>query len=118
MNSETIDTKYAELQSKIQDCITWAKTINDKADGFRDTFKDTINDALQNNKIQPIEELTQSVNDFMNENKIPVSLYNGGRRRNLGIFPPTIAVIRRSSKQRATMRKPKRRQRRASRRVY
>ena len=112
---------YAILQSKIQDCIDWAEnpvneaTAENKqmAEGFRNTFRDTIHDALVNKNIEPIIELTASVDKFISDNKITVTKNGAGRRRKSASSSSRHRRSR-SSKKRSTLR----RQRRASRRAY
>jgi len=128
MNSDSdsdIEKMYADLQSKIQDCIDWADNSDNEAtaenkemaEGFRTTFRDTIHTALVNKNIEPIKQLTASVDEFISDNQITVTKYDGGRRRK-SASSSSRHRRRRSSKQRGTQRKQKRRQRRASRRAY
>ena len=123
MNSEVnnIEKMYAILHSKIQDCINQADnsvnkaTVENKqmAQGFRTTFSKTIHEALQKKNIDPINELTASVDKFISDNKIKVKPYDGGRRRKSASSSSRHRRSR-SSKKRST----RRRQRRASRRAY
>ena len=83
------------------------------AEGFRNTFRDTIHTALEKNNIDPINELTASVDKFIIDNQITVSTkYDGGRRKSASSSYHHRRS--RSSKKRST----RRRQRRASRRAY
>ena len=83
------------------------------AQGFRTTFSKTIHEALQKKNIDPINELTASVDKFISDNKIKVKPYDGGRRRKSASSSSRHRRSR-SSKKRST----RRRQRRASRRAY
>ncbi len=125
-NTKTIEELFAELQSKIQDCITWAKDhpeYTQTVEDFRTEFSDKMHYALGHNNIGDIKKFTSSVDNFMNEHKIQVSTLkpevsnrdNGGRRRKSA--SSSSRPRRRSAKKRGTQRKPKRRQRRGSRRA-
>ena len=83
------------------------------AEGFRSTFKYTINPAFAKGEIEPINELTASVDKFIADNKIQIKNDGGRRRKSASSSRPR----RRSSKKRGTQRKQKRRQRRGSRRA-
>lgn len=124
-NTKTIEELFAELQSKIQDCITWAKDhpeYKQTVEDFRTKFSYNMNYALGHNNIDDIKKFTSSVDKFMNEYKIPVSTLQykfssdqGGRRRKSA--SSSSRHRRRSAKKRGTQRKQKRRQRRGSRRA-
>jgi hypothetical protein len=86
------------------------------AEDFRTTFKHIINPAFAESNIEPINELTASVDKFIADNKIQIKNYGGRRRKSASSSHHHRR--RRSSKSRATKRKPKRSQRRGSRRAY
>lgn len=129
----TIQTKqmFAELFENVISCYTWMNTNTNSVsdankqivEGFRTRFKNTMYDALTNNKKDEIVKFNSSVIEFIKGNNIPVSTLKpdvnsrglGGRRRKSA--SSSSRPRRRSSKKRGTQRKQKRRQRRGSRRA-
>lgn len=116
-NQPDIKELYAQLQSKIQDCITWKEKVILTTEGFMEKFKNEMHIALRDNNTTDISNMIKDVDAFMKEHNIPAFQFTKGGHRRRKPSSSSHFHRRRSSQKRHTQRKQKRRQCRGSRRA-